>query len=163
MSRDVAPRSRFQHPSLESGLFLVDLLQSDFFLEGLMMVNHFNNDDHFKGSITSSSELFMKMQCLSGNVDTNCVKIEDLDEDKMRCHILDCLVAIRRVETEKKMELITSIENERHECAKRRIFASSLSIILDELRPTENVHLFFIFLSGSCQTRIRISFWSSIL
>jgi 16S rRNA G527 N7-methylase RsmG len=72
------------------------------------MANCFNNDGHFNGSITSSSELFMKMQCLSGNTDKNCVKIEDLDEDMMRCHILDCLVAIRRLEREKRVLKISS-------------------------------------------------------
>lgn len=109
------------------------------------MAHRFSNDDHFQGSITSSAELFMKMQCHSANANTNRVKMEDLDEDMMRCHILDCLVAIRRLEREKRVLKISG-GNEPYECAKRRIFKSSVSMILDEQRPIESDQRIFSLL-----------------
>jgi hypothetical protein len=112
-----------------------------------------NNDDHFNGAIHSSIELFKKMLCLTGAADDiERVEIEMLDEEKMRCNILDCLVALRRVQRYKKDLAMSrkllgmkftemSRKNVQYESAKSRIFASAILMILDEQRPIESFPL----------------------
>jgi hypothetical protein len=53
----------------------------------------------FQGSITPSCLFFKEMGCLIGNndVDDSEVDSEMVDEEKMRCIILDGLVALRKV------------------------------------------------------------------
>ncbi len=100
------------------------------------MAKQSSNDDHFDGPIDLTIELFKKMECTSGclpEIGTKRQKeaIKMLDAEKMRCHILDCLVALRRIQRYERI-LEISNANEQYECAKKRIFASAVSMILDE-------------------------------
>ncbi len=54
--------------------------------------------------------------------------LKTLDEDKMRCLILDCLVALRQVQKQKEIEKI----NHCYENTKNRIFFSAVSLIIDD-------------------------------
>jgi hypothetical protein len=60
----------------------------------------------------------------------NVRKLETLDEDKMRCHILDCLAALHRVQREKRTRRISSGDKE-YESAKRRVFSSAVTIVME--------------------------------
>jgi ankyrin repeat protein len=100
------------------------------------MAKQSSNDDHFDGPIDLTIELFKKMECTSGclpEIGTKRQKeaIKMLDAEKMRCHILDCLVALRRLQREERLLKIIN-GNGQYECAKKRIFASAVSMILDE-------------------------------
>jgi hypothetical protein len=112
------------------------------------MSNHCNNDDHFNGSISSSIELFKNMPCLAEGADIECDGVKILDEEKIRCHILDCLVAFRRVQRQIR-RLKMSSGNEQYESAKKRIFASAVSMILDEETPIESDQCVFSTLLAS--------------
>lgn len=101
------------------------------------MAEHCDSDLHFAGRFTLSSELFKNMRCVSEAADTECDDVKILDEDKMKRHIIDCLVALRRVQRFKRMHKICK-ENEQYETAKRRIFASAISMIIDEQSPIES-------------------------
>jgi hypothetical protein len=87
-------------------------------------------DDSFSGSVRSSYNLFYEMKCNSGDSKRSCVlpmDLKPLNEDKMRCHILDCLVALCRVQRAKDVDEISH----RYESTKRRIFAAAVSLIID--------------------------------
>jgi hypothetical protein len=45
--------------------------------------------------------LFKETECLIDDGDK--ANIDNVDEDKMRCHILDCLVALYKVQKKKKI------------------------------------------------------------
>lgn len=76
-----------------------------------------------------------------------------LDEDKIRSHILDCLIALRKVQKEKRerrelrksffrkmvaAKKISTDINYQLESAKNRIFASAVKVIIDDKKTAES-------------------------
>jgi hypothetical protein len=101
----------------------------------LIMVDHIDNDDHFQGSISLSYKLFKDLKCV---IDDPFEVDEDgkenlllMDEDRIRGHILDCLVALRRVQKAKRI-IKTSMANKQYEIVEQRVFASAVSTIMDD-------------------------------
>jgi hypothetical protein len=117
----------------------------------------FDSDNLFttlgKMGIKSSIDLFHELKCVSAleqNLtlrESRFMDIFALDEDKIRSHILDCLVALRKVQKEKqswtyffrKMVAAKKIKdiNYQLESAKNRIFASAVKVIIDDKEPAE--------------------------
>lgn len=115
-----------------------------------------NSDDLFMGNTRASYDLFVEMKCTLVASDKLPFKMDpfNLDEDKIRCHILDCLVALRRVQREKMIKEFRYLKkqaslkgkkimqiNHQLESTKSRIFASVVSIIIDDKGPIENSHI----------------------
>jgi hypothetical protein len=68
------------------------------------MVN-LGGNSRFLGPIGPSCLSFKKMGYLIGDdndVDDSDINVEMLDEKKMKCLIIDCAVALRRIQREKK-------------------------------------------------------------
>jgi hypothetical protein len=90
---------------------------------------------HFHGPIGPSCLFFKEMGCLIGDndVDDSEAGSEMLDEEKMRSLILDCVVALSRVQREKKenRKQKTSDADEQHENAKNRVFTTAISMVMD--------------------------------
>lgn len=94
----------------------------------------------FEGCIRRSYNLFLEMKCITAvakNKSLDLETLDSLDEDKMRCHILDCLVALLRVQKRKKKLEI----RHQHECTKRRIFALAVSAIIDDKELEGSDHI----------------------
>jgi hypothetical protein len=111
-----------------------------------MMANH-EIDDPFRGEsdLYHSRGLFHETECMIDGY-VNCdVGVRLCDEDKMRCHILDCLVALCRVKEEKKSCKIKS-RDEEHESAKSRFFNSAVFMIMDKEESTAVGHSSLFFL-----------------
>lgn len=83
-----------------------------------------NSDDLFTGSLDQSIHLFNDI----GYISAGCFHIpcrgdlRILDADQIRCHILDCLVALQRVSRVKKRNKMS----DEYENAKSRVFASTI-------------------------------------
>lgn len=94
------------------------------------MVKH-DNDKRFWGDIDLSRKLFMEL-CDKNDGDGKYeLETLDVDEDKMRCHVLDCLTALHKVQREKRIREISS-GDKKYELAKRRVFSSAISMIMDD-------------------------------
>jgi hypothetical protein len=80
---------------------------------------HHNNYGRFQGhrGVNISSLLFKKLICVND--------LQLPDEDRMKCHILNCIVALRRMQTGKNTNRVSSADKQ-YESAKNRIFAAAL-------------------------------------
>jgi hypothetical protein len=86
----------------------------------------------FQGPIGLSCLLFKESRCvIDYGADDNDISLHMLDENKMRTHILDCVVALRRVQKEKSIKKISS-GDEDHESAKNRVFTAAITMIMDD-------------------------------
>jgi hypothetical protein len=93
--------------------------------------------NRFRGSsgLSHSHTLFKETKCTidtnvdHGNDGVNVYDMKALDEEKIRCHILDCLVALRRVQKKKKTININSGDGD-YESAKNRVFEAAISMIM---------------------------------
>jgi hypothetical protein len=96
------------------------------------------------------------MKCYSGaskSSNDNPIDLKTLDEDKMRCQILDCLIALCRVQKQKDIEGISH----RLESTKRRIFAAAVALIIDEKLPIESDQHVVSFLMDSFPDSIKMT------
>jgi DNA modification methylase len=100
-----------------------------------MMANHHDIDNRFDGPISPSYNLFKDMQYIIENDDendNNDPETLDYDFKKMRCHMVNCLVALHRVQKVTRKLIIDNGDKE-YESAKSRIFNSAISMINGEL------------------------------
>jgi hypothetical protein len=123
-----------------------------------MMVNHDGNNNRYEGPISPCYTLFEEMQCFvdidivyeyddDDNDDFDRVTLANLDLDRMRCHILDCLVALRSVEKKKRILKINR-EDEEYELAKSRVFNSAIPMIMNDKETVDdNNHILAPLLS----------------
>jgi hypothetical protein len=87
----------------------------------------------FQGTIGPYFQFIKQMRCVNDNsVDNDNISSEMLDEDSMRCVALDCMVALQKVEMEKKTRMALGDADEQHENAKNRVFAAAVSMIMDD-------------------------------
>jgi hypothetical protein len=88
--------------------------------------------------IKAISQLFDEVKCSSGTWrrrildDCDIAEILSLlDEEKMKCHIINCLAALQIVRIEKKRLLEISI-NKKHELVKKKVFQGACLILMDD-------------------------------
>jgi hypothetical protein len=112
----------------------------------------FDRDGLFLGPLKDSYDLFTELGCIINAPDQKDL-LMTLDEDKMRCLILDCLVALRQVQKQKRIEKI----NYRYECTKNRIFVSAVSIIIDDKVSVESDQHILISLLASFPDRKKMT------
>jgi hypothetical protein len=90
-------------------------------------------DDNLR-CLKASLRLFDKLECcssnLNGDFDNVFTALELVDEDKMRCHIFNCLIALNLVHTEKRKEY--SADDDKYEMVKGDVFTAAISMILDD-------------------------------
>jgi hypothetical protein len=89
-----------------------------------------------KRQIKASYELFDKLKCCSENLNGDFSDEETLlalvQEDKMRCHILNCLAALTVIQIQRKIkQKAVDIDNERRELVKRKVFGAACSMMFD--------------------------------
>jgi ankyrin repeat protein len=86
-----------------------------------------DNDKHIKASF----QLFDRLKCcladLNGDFDV-VTALALMEEDKMRCFILNCLAALRIVQIERSKH--SGSETNKHELVKRKIFAGAISMMM---------------------------------
>lgn len=91
------------------------------------MMKNRNNDDRFNGSsLLNSYNSFKQLKCINdGDTDENNSEVDHpmIDEDKMRCHILDCMVALCTVQKKKRTHKTNSAQKQ-YDIAKDRVFVS---------------------------------------
>jgi hypothetical protein len=75
--------------------------------------------------LKQSTDLFREMKCV--NDDTN-----NVDYDKMRCHILDCLAALRRLQRDSRICGSRTATEEQHESAKNKVYAAAIPTTMDD-------------------------------
>jgi hypothetical protein len=85
--------------------------------------------------IQASYKLFDKLKCCLEDLNGNYSDDEDLylvEEDKMRCHILNCLAALSVIQIlRKKQQKALDIDNEKDELLKRKVFWAACSMMMD--------------------------------
>jgi hypothetical protein len=90
-------------------------------------------DDNLR-RLKASLWLFDKLECchsnLNGDFDNVSTALALVDEDKMRCHIFNCLIALNLGHTEKRKEY--SADDDEYEMIKGKVFNSAISMILDD-------------------------------
>ena len=88
-----------------------------------------------KNRIKASFKLFDMLKCcsssLSEDIGDNDAALALVDEDKMRCHILDCLTALHLVQLQRENK-IGAASNENLELVKRKVFNEAISIVVDD-------------------------------
>jgi hypothetical protein len=81
--------------------------------------------------IKASYELFDRLKCCSidtiGNLDDEAA-LAFIEEDKMRCHILNCMAGLRRLYIQKKK--LNSTDS-KQESVKRKVFNAAIAMIID--------------------------------
>jgi hypothetical protein len=84
--------------------------------------------------LKASLQLFEKLECcssnLNGDFDNVFTALALVDEDKMRCHIFNCLIALNLVHTEKRKN--DSEDDDKYEMVKGKVFNAAISMILDD-------------------------------
>lgn len=90
-----------------------------------------DNDSRIKASL----QLFCKLNCISsnfnGDFDDLAAALVLVDVEKMRCHLINCLIALYSVETQNEKTAIVA-DNDDYELVKCKIFNASLRMILDQ-------------------------------
>jgi hypothetical protein len=89
-------------------------------------------------SSLSCSSVATKIQVESGDFN-DCIALELLEEalalleeDKMRCHIMNCLAALRVVEIQRKIiRKAIDTDVEKREIARRKVFSAACSVMID--------------------------------
>jgi ankyrin repeat protein len=81
----------------------------------------------------AAAQLFHKLECCKGEMPINYVYsvLLSFDEDKMRCHIFNCLTALRLIQIQ-KMKLVPFEGNRKYELVKRKVFVKAISMIIDD-------------------------------
>lgn len=84
--------------------------------------------------IAASYRLFDKLKCCSRDLNADDIKsgraLAFLDEEKMQCHIINCLMAFRIVQRQRRKQK-RAAENEETDLVKKKVFAATLSMIID--------------------------------
>jgi hypothetical protein len=84
--------------------------------------------------LKASLQLFDKLNCcsssLNGDFDNVFKALALVDEDKMRCHIFNCLIALNLVHTEKRKN--DTADDGNYEMVKGKVFNVAISMILDD-------------------------------
>jgi hypothetical protein len=91
-------------------------------------------DDNLR-CLKASLRLFDKLECcssnLNGDFDNVFTALALVDEDKMRCHIFNCLIALTLVHTEKRKN-DTAADDGNYKMVKGKVFTAAISMILDD-------------------------------
>ena len=86
--------------------------------------------DYFPRSELSNEgdcfRLFLRLYPASAGI-----RIALVQEDKMRCHILNCLAALTVVQIRRKRQQKTSDNNEKHELVTKKVFGAACSVMID--------------------------------
>jgi hypothetical protein len=81
--------------------------------------------------IKASYELFDRLECCTldtiADLDDD-IALAFIDEDKMRCHILNCMAGLHRLYIQKKKQ---TSEDNKHESVKRKVFNAAIKMIID--------------------------------
>ena len=85
--------------------------------------------------ISASYELFDKLECRSEDLNgdfSDDGALALVEEDKMRCHIMNCLAALSVVQIQRKRIQKTSDNNnnEMHELVKMKVFGAACSMMI---------------------------------
>jgi hypothetical protein len=94
-------------------------------------------DDQDLRRLKASLQLFDKLNCCSSSLNENLNEVYAAlalaEEDKMRCHIINCLIALTLIQTEKgKNEVADSADDDNYKMVKGKVFNAAISMILDE-------------------------------
>jgi hypothetical protein len=85
--------------------------------------------------IKASFELFDKLKCCLDDLNKDCSDDQALclvEEDKMRCHILNCLAALSVIQIlRKRQQKALDIDNEKDDLLKRKVFWAACSMMMD--------------------------------
>lgn len=95
-----------------------------------------NEEDGEEGSrMRASFKLFDNLKCcskeLKGNFDNEDAALALVDEDMMRCHILNCLAALNLVQVHKEKKTAVA-DNEKYQVVKRKVFDASIAMIIND-------------------------------
>jgi ankyrin repeat protein len=86
-------------------------------------------------SFEAAAQLFHKLQCYKGEMPIEFLLPHSalllLDENKMRCHIFNCLTALHLIQIQ-KMKCVDFEEIRDHELVKRKVFMNAISMIIDD-------------------------------
>jgi hypothetical protein len=127
-------------------------------------MNQRSNDDLFAGCTNLSCQFFKELKCLIADyIDDNSGEcdLQMFDVDKMMCHILDCLVALRKIQRGKR--ILKMSKNEQHEKAINRLFASVISTIMSDEESVEGDHRILISLLASFPDKEKMTDGRSLL
>jgi ankyrin repeat protein len=83
--------------------------------------------------IAAALSLFNKLQCSSGEG----VGLASADEDKMRCHIINCLTALRLIQIQ-NAKTEDSEKNRKYKSVKRKIFRKAISLIIEDVSESDS-------------------------
>jgi hypothetical protein len=86
-----------------------------------------NNDKRIKASF----QLFVRMKCCKSNLNVdfdNDTALALMEEDKMRCLILNCMAGLHVVEIEKSKK--NGFEINEHELLERKVFETAISMMM---------------------------------
>jgi ankyrin repeat protein len=101
--------------------------------------------------LKASLQLFDRLNCcsssLNGDFDNVFKALALVDEDKMRCHIFNCLIALTLVHTEKRKKEY-SADDGNYEMVKGKVFNAAISMILDDEELNSNEAVVKTILSG---------------
>jgi hypothetical protein len=90
--------------------------------------------DNNLSRLKASLQFFDKLNCcssnLNGDFDNVFTALALVDEDKMRRHIFNCLIALILVHTEKRKNDRADVRN--YEMVKGKVFNAAISMILDD-------------------------------
>jgi ankyrin repeat protein len=84
--------------------------------------------------LKASLQIFDKFECcsssLNGDFDDVFTALALVDEDKMRCHIFNCLIALNFIHTEKRKT--DTADDDNYEMVKAKVFNAAIPMILDD-------------------------------
>jgi hypothetical protein len=108
--------------------------------------------------IQESYDLFDKLECWSKDADGKYhrgTSLVSVDEDRMRCHILNCLAALSVVEMQrtKELEMIDN-SNEKRELAKRKVFRAACKLMINTQFDNNDVAMTIILSSFPDDSKI---------
>jgi hypothetical protein len=93
-------------------------------------------DDEDLRRLKASLQLFDKLNCCSSSLNVNFDDVYAVlalaEEDKMRCHIINCLIAFTLIQTEKRKNETADSADYNYDMVKGKVFNAAISMILDD-------------------------------
>lgn len=146
----IATESRLKVKDLVVKAFLRDCQQQQNKASCLLLIQKSGDQTAMKSNesrIRAAFLLFIELKCcfvyggLSGDINDEdaATSFPSLDEDKMRCHIINCMTALHLVQKQKMKKAAVGYDK-KYELVKRKVFTGAISMIIgDEFESDQAV------------------------